>query len=138
MFHFHGLSGHGWFNFVERICGQARVSVDGRKEFGKRRQKWDCDGSTLAAVFRALQDIKPDSTIAIWNHSNAAESRSSIINLGFFAQRFDSESVFTERRAKFAHDRLMYCRLRPLENGETVAVLKRTPCLGRGWLAGNN
>ena len=35
-----------------------------KKEFGERRQNWDCDGSTLAAVFRAVQETKPDLTIA--------------------------------------------------------------------------
>jgi hypothetical protein len=38
--------------------------LDERKEFGERRQKWDCDGSTLAAVFCAVQETKPHLTIA--------------------------------------------------------------------------
>jgi TPR repeat protein len=89
MFCFHGLSGDGWFKFAEKICEQARVSVGREGEvWGNAGKNATAVRSRLGAVFRAVQEIKPDSTTTIWNHSNAAQSGSSIINLGLFCAAF--------------------------------------------------
>jgi hypothetical protein len=52
-----------------QLCGEDMrpgACIRGREEgVWETQAKVGLDGSTLAAVFRALQDIKPDSTIAI-------------------------------------------------------------------------
>jgi hypothetical protein len=54
-----------------------------------------------------------------------------MINSNSFAQHFDSESVFTERDTKFAHDRLMQCRLHRLET-EDGGCTETSAVFGRG------